>query len=104
MIRHISVFFFKKDTSEESKEMVENLMEELGNKLNGVRSYAVGKNCANMPPKGMPGVPEFGDFVQVIDFDDSEMANSYAFNSEHLEVVKRTSEFFEKVVAIDFEL
>lgn len=103
MIRHISMFFMK-DEKKETKELIIQKLRELENKLPHISGYAVGSDCMERPPGGMPGVPEFGDVVQIIDFETAEDAAAYPKNPGHIKLMEETGEYIEKVTAIDVEL
>ena len=42
-----------------------------------VTSYMTGTDCMPRPAEKVPGLPEFGDMVQVIDFVDRKEAEQY---------------------------
>jgi hypothetical protein len=103
MIQHISMFFFKEECTNEEKKQTEQWLHALGDQLYGIEDYKVGVNCSPKPPVGIADVPEFGDLVQIIDFTDSNAAATYPNHPLHKELIVKTSGFFRKVTAIDFE-
>ncbi len=104
MVRHISIFFFKKEVTDTEKENVRRMLLGLKEKLEGVADYRVGTHCMPLPPSGAAEGPQFGDLVQVIDFYGRDGAESYPRHAAHMELLAETSGYMEKVVAIDFEL
>lgn len=106
MVRHISIFFLKKNENVTAKEKayVEKLLLQLKQELDDVADYRVGTQCLPVPPTGTAGVPLFGDIVQSIDFTDIRAAESYPQQPGHRRLVEKTQDFVEKVVSIDFFL
>ncbi len=105
MIRHISVFFLKEEQREDKLPGFIEDLKEMGRKLEGdvATNYSCGANNMNRPPKGTPGIPEFGDAVQVFDFIRPEYAADYGHHPVHVAMAEATGSFIEKVVAIEFE-
>ncbi len=104
MIRHISIFFFKKEIEEKTKKNVKKTLMELEGKLTGVVNYHVGEHCLPQPVHRADTTPLFGELVQMIDFTDREMAEKYPQSEAHVRMLKETCLYIEKVVVIDFEL
>lgn len=103
MIRHISIFFLKEENKDENMEMMKIHLKELGRELKGVAAYTVGPHAGPKPPEG-PGVPEFGDLIQIIDFKTKEDAAAYPMHPGHQELMANTGAYIAKVVAMDVEL
>ncbi len=61
-----------------------------------------GKNIAKGPLENLEGL-DFGDVVQIIDFQTSEDANCYPQSKEHLKLFHHGPKMI-KVTAIDFEM
>jgi len=101
MIKHISIFFLKDENKEENKKSFVKMLEQLEEKLEHVTEYQVGCDYMKRPPKGLPGVPEFGDVVQIIDFENEIDASSYAMHPAHVELMKLSENMIEKAVAMD---
>ncbi|HIS46315.1 MAG TPA: DUF3502 domain-containing protein [Candidatus Scybalocola faecigallinarum] len=68
MIRHISIFFLKENVSENEKAQALEALRHVGDGMDDVLDCQAGADCMERPPKGLPGLPEFGNLVQVIDF------------------------------------
>lgn len=106
MIRHISVFFLKEDSVDFKKaaniKKLEELLLEIPKKMEGIADYKVGINSSPLLPKGILEVPEFGDIVQIIDFNEEEAAKGYPRHPAHVEFIKQSKNIIEKVVAIDY--
>ena len=98
MVRHISIFFLKK---EKEKSWVIEKLKELEHRLNEVSGYAVGLDCLERPTERTPELPEFGDIVQMIDFDTAEAATAYPNQPGHMKLMEEIGEYIEKVIAID---
>lgn len=103
MIRHISIFFLKKDRTKEEYRAFEKALEDMEALLAPIRGYASGRDCMSRPPSGLTGVPEFGDVAQVIDFADRAAAENYAVHPAHRKLTEEYGGLIERVVAVDFE-
>ncbi len=101
MIRHISIFFLKEENKAEHKKLFLERLIQMEGKLDHVAAYQVGTDCMERPPKGIPGVPEFGDVVQVIDFADEAAALAYPDHPAHVSLAEDMGAYLEKVVAMD---
>lgn len=101
MIRHISVFFIK----ESMKDQMDGLIETTRVCSSEVQAaaYVVGPNAAKLPedaPKSAD-LPDFGDFVQILDFNTPAEAAAYPVHPAHLKLMKSIGHAVEKVTAID---
>lgn len=98
MIRHISVF-----TLENKKELslLKSLLEETAKNCPLIQKSQIGENIATPPAADLKG-PDFGDIVQIIDFDTIEDANAYPTSEAHKYLFKNSPKM-KKVTAIDFE-
>lgn len=101
MVRHISIFFLKEENKADHQKLFIERLRQMESELERLAGYSVGTDCMERPPKGIPGVPEFGDFVQVIDFMEEADALAYPEHPAHVSLVKDMGEYLEKVVAID---
>ena len=99
MIRHVSVFTLK-DKNKIDDFIV--LLNGVGQTCPLIVNSQVGKNIAHLPPEGLEG-PDFGDVIQLIDFQSKEDADLYPQSKEHLKLFHDGPEML-KVTAIDFEL
>ena len=104
MIRHISIFFFKEEKKEEHKRLFTARLVAMETELDNLVDYQVGNDCMQRPPKGIAGLPEFGDAAQIIDFMNEEDAFSYPKHPAHINLMRDMSDYLEKVVAIDIRL
>ena len=104
MVRHISVFFLKKDATQGEKEFVEKSLRELEGQLTEAACYWVGKSCVAPPPAEDVGTPDFGDFVQVIEFETHEAATEYPMHPGHQMLKDKIASVVERVVAIEVEI
>ena len=100
-IRHISIFFIK----DEMKSKLPELLEDLKTCTEKVKAeaYMTGADCMPRPAGKIPGLPEFGDIVQVIDFETRVEAEQYPEHPAHKELMQKIGDAIEKVVAIDVE-
>lgn len=103
MIRHISIFFLKEEKKDANIKEMKAHLEELGRELTGAVAYTVGIHAGPRPAKG-PGVPEFGDLIQIVDFKTKEDAAAYPLHPGHRKLMEETDAYIEKVVAMDVEL
>lgn len=104
MIRHISIFFLKENVTEEEKARALDAARHVGDGMDSILDCRAGADCMERPPKGLPGLPEFGDLVQVIDFKTREGAEGFASHPAHLKEMEQMDGLVAKVVAADFEI
>lgn len=102
MIRHISLFFIKEKKKNE-KESLKKALEACTKKV-GADAYVVGEDYMERPVRHMQGMPEFGDFIQIIDFPDEKNASEYPNHPAHLELMEKIGDAIEKVAAIDIRM
>lgn len=97
MIRHISVF-----TLEDKKNLslLKSLLEETAKNCPLIKHSQIGENIAAPPEKDLKG-PDFGDLVQIIDFETLEDANAYPTSEAHRYLFCNSPKM-KKVTAIDF--
>lgn len=100
-IRHISIFFIKEDMKPKLPELMETLKTCTENVK--AEAYMTGADCMPRPVEKIPGLPEFGDIVQVIDFENRAEAEQYPEHPAHRVLMKEIGSAIEKVVAIDVE-
>ena len=101
MIRHISIFFIKEEKKSKLPELLE-VLEKCTKEVDEV-GFMTGANCMPGPDEKIPGLPEFGDLVQVIDFADRTEAEQYPTHPAHQKLMQEIGDAVEKVVAIDVE-
>ena len=65
--------------------------------------YMTGIDCMPRPAEKIPGLPEFGDIVQVIEFADRMEAEQYPAHPAHQKLMQEIGYAVDKVVAIDVE-
>lgn len=83
MIRHVVLFTWDDEMTEEMEQQLATELTALAAKLPGLRSYHAGPDA---------GVIEGNyDFAIVADFDDAESYLAYRANAEHQEIVGRIS-------------
>ena len=102
MIRHISVFFVREDKKSQIEDLVRQTR--IWSEQAGAKAWTVGASCMPPPEKVMPGMPMFGDFAQVLDFEDADMAAAYPHHPAHKALMESIGAAIENVVAIDFEM
>lgn len=101
MIRHISIFYVKKNTDyEKNIECLERELQRMEPQIEGAAEYYSGKNLTRIP-ENMEGIPLFGDCVQVIDFLSQEYADLYPASEAHIALQKKVGGLIEKVAAAD---
>lgn len=103
MVRHISMFFIKKE-KKEARRLIIKKLQELEKKLGNITDYILGSDCMERFTREIPGVLEFGDIVQIIDFETVEEATAYPQNPGHIKLMEEVGEYVEKVTAIDIKL
>lgn len=106
MIRHISVFFVKEKMKSQMEELVKQT--QIWSEQAGAKTWAVGVNCMPKPPAEIAesdiqssDLPLFGDFAQILDFEDEDAASAYPHHPAHRSLMKAIGTSIEKVVAID---
>lgn len=129
MVRHISVFFIREDRKSQIEELVKQTR--IWSEQAGAKAWTVGANCMPVPgdleqKKGevqkldkaattgndlneaakmtIPemNMPAFGDFAQVLDFEDADTAAAYPHHPAHKALMEAIGAAVDKVVAIDF--
>lgn len=107
MIRHISIFYLKKENAalyqKQAKELV-TLLKKMPEDIPETAHSTVEMNLI-IPPQELPeGGPLFGDVVQMIDFADREAADRYPSHPAHIRMMQITDGWIDHVAAIDFEI
>jgi hypothetical protein len=83
MIRHVALFTWDDEMTDELERQFTDELTALGPKLAGLRSYHAGPDA---------GIIEGNfDFAVVADFDDAESYLAYRSNPEHQDIISRLS-------------
>jgi hypothetical protein len=97
MYRHVSIFTLKE---KENTETFIALLKEVSEEAPSVVRYEIGRNFGKAPDG--PG-PDFGDIIQILDFETIEDLNAWPATQEHIRLLREGPEN-EKVTAIDYEV
>lgn len=97
MYRHISIFTLKE--KEKAEGFIE-LLKEVSEAAPSVIHYEIGRNFGKAPEG--PG-PDFGDVIQILDFETVDDLNAWPETPEHIRLMREGPEN-EKVTAIDYEV
>lgn len=97
MYRHVSIFTLKE---KENTGTFIALLKEVSEKAPSVVRYEIGRNFGKAPDG--PG-PDFGDIIQILDFETIEDLNAWPATQEHIRLLREGPEN-EKVTAIDYEV
>jgi len=98
MIRHIVLFTWKTDATEQQKDLVASELSVLSKKLPGIRAYHFGADA------GLVGAGN-ADFALTADFDDADAYQVYRNHPAHLEVLDKTIKpILERRVAAQLEI
>ena len=98
MIRHIVLFTWKTDASDEQKAAVASELSVLSETLPGIRAYHFGADAGI-------GAAGNADFALTADFDDADAYLVYRNHPAHLEVLEKTiSPILERRVAAQLEI
>lgn len=103
MVKHISIFYLKAENKEDNEALLLKYLAQMESKLEHICGYVSGKDCMQRPPKGITGLPMFGDAVQVIDFENRDSADDYPNHPAHRELMEKAGAMIENVAAIDIE-
>ena len=97
MIRHIVLFTWKTDTTDEQKAAVVSELSALAKTVPGIRAYHFGADAGI-------GAAGNADFALTADFDDADAYQVYRTHPAHLEVLEKTiSPVLERRVAAQLE-
>ena len=80
MFRHVALFLWQEGTTEEQQRTLMNALEELPDKIEGIRAYEFGADVA---------IGGNYDFAVVADFDDESGYLHYRDHEEHRALVER---------------
>ncbi|MDO5136352.1 MAG: Dabb family protein [Eubacteriales bacterium] len=101
MIKHIAIYFLKEKDREENLAILEKRLHRMEKEIPFAVAFYSGADCIRRMHRGVPGVPEIGDFAHVIDFRDEADVRKYSICPAHLSMVDDVAESLEKVVGID---
>ncbi len=96
MIKHIVMFEFKKENKEQNILKVKELLENLIDKIDGLKQMEVGINF-DTAPRAM-------DLSIYTTFENKEDLNTYAVHLEHLKVVSFIKEVTEFSKVVDYTI
>lgn len=94
MLNHIVLIKFKKDAPEEDIQDLENLLEELPNKILEIHSFEFGRDIIHSDRSY--------DFALVSLFANIESLQRYQVHPEHQSVLKKMKSISESVFCVDF--
>ncbi|MFC1877121.1 Dabb family protein [Thermodesulfobacteriota bacterium] len=94
MLNHIVLIKFKKEAPEKDIQDMENLLEELPNKIFEIHSYEFGRDIIHSDRSY--------DFALIALFANTESLNRYQVHPEHQAVLKKLGSISESVVTVDF--
>ena len=94
MLTHIVLFKFKASVTETDIRTVEDLLDDLPNKIVEIHQYEFGRNIIQSERSY--------DFALVALFANAESLQRYAEHPDHLSVVRKMSNLCENIVTVDF--
>ena len=94
MLNHIVLIKFKKDTPEKDIQDMENLLEELPNKIFEIHNFEFGRDIIHSDRSY--------DFALLSLFANTESLKRYQVHPEHQAVLKKLGSISESVVTVDF--
>ena len=98
MIRHIVLFTWKTDATDEQQDQVASELDVLSKTMPGIRAYHFGADA------GLAGAGN-ADFALTADFDDADAYQVYRNHPAHLEVLEKTIKpILERRVAAQLEI
>jgi hypothetical protein len=94
MLNHIVLIKFKKDAPEKDIQDMQNLLEELPNKIFEIHSYEFGRDIIHSDRSY--------DFALIALFANTESLKRYQVHPEHQVILKKLGSISERVVTVDF--
>ena len=94
MLNHVVLIKFKKDVTKETIQELENLLEELPNKIFEIHSYEFGRNIIHSDRSY--------DFALISLFANIESLQRYQGHPDHQTVLKKMQSICESVFTVDF--
>jgi hypothetical protein len=94
MINHVVLMKFKPETTEESIRELEQILDQLPNKIQDIKMYEFGRDILRSPRSW--------DFALVALFANPTAIERYQQHPEHLPVVEKIKGMCENVVTVDF--
>lgn len=103
MIRHISVFTFR-DTPDKKQniETVQTYLETVPTQYPAIRRQTLARPAGNTPSLPDDAPVQFGDLIQIADFDTLEDAEGYPASEAHTKLAEFSTPMLKKVTAIDY--
>ena len=95
MIRHIVLFKFKPEITQEQRQDFLDMLQALPAKISEVKSFEAGFDVIHSPRSF--------DMALVAGYDDLAALDRYAVHEHHQPVVERGKEICQQVVAVDYE-
>lgn len=95
MIRHIVLFKFKPEITEDERRRFLEMLNGLPAKIPVIRGFEAGQDVIRSPRSF--------DMALVSSYDDLAALDVYAKHPDHLPIVERAREICQQVVAVDFE-
>jgi Stress responsive A/B Barrel Domain len=83
LIKHVVLFTWKPDTTDEQKQLVETELAALSDKVPGVRGYQFGADVGLVAAGN-------ADFALTADFDDADAYLVYRTHPAHVEFIEQT--------------
>lgn len=105
MMKHVSVFKLKEEYRKE--ELIEEIaahLKKIPEDVPEIISSEIGVKPFPMPTASPDGHVEFYDLIQIIGFEDEKGSMAYPASKGHQDFLAWSSEYFEKVIGIDYPL
>lgn len=96
MIRHIVIFRFKPDTSQDDREAFLEMLRALPAKISEIVEFEAGFDVVRSP--------RAFDLALVASYADLAALDRYAKHEHHLPVIARSKEICEQVASVDYEV
>ena len=94
-IRHIVMFRFKAETTEDEREAFLAMLRELPLRIPEIIDFEAGRDCMRLPRSF--------DLALVASYADLAALDRYTKHEAHLPVIERSREICEQVASVDYE-
>ncbi|MCX7817205.1 MAG: Dabb family protein [Syntrophales bacterium] len=94
MLIHVVLIKFKKETTDEEIEILEQALNTLPQRIAEIKGYEFGRDILR--------TERSYDFALVARFDDTEALKRYQNHPDHIPVLMKVLEMAEAVIAVDF--